>query len=178
MKKTLLAIILSGGAMMATNVSANTGTVNFNGKVTSATCNIGPVVGGNPVTAVDLGIATLTSDATAVDFQLKPDAGSDCLTKTNARVEWSGPLDSIGFSNTATGNSAAQGFSMSMRATNAGAGSTGANIKNSYTAVDYNFTNGPIESFNYTVQLKKDASAAAHQGGLFATAASFVVTYM
>ncbi|HBA7815562.1 TPA: fimbrial protein [Escherichia coli] len=177
MKKTLLAIILSGGAIMSTNASANTGTINFNGKVTSATCDIAPSVNGSQVSAIDLGTATLTADATAVDFQLKPtDPNSDCLTKTSARIEWSGPMDSNGFTNTAT-SSAAEGFFMNLRATNATTGNGAANIKDTYTTVDYNHT-AAIPSFNYTAQLKKNTRAQQHQAGMFTTAATFVVTYL
>ncbi|WP_306137607.1 fimbrial protein [Escherichia coli] len=178
MKKTLLAIILGGVAFAATNASANTGTINFKGKVTSATCTINPSVSGATVTSIDLGTASLTSDATAVNFELKPDAasGADCLTKTNAQIEWSGPMDNNGFTNTAQTN-AAQGFFMNLRATNALTGNGAANIKNSYTVIDYNHS-APITSFNYTAQLKKNNSAQQHQAGIFTTAASFNVTYL
>lgn len=177
MKKTLLAIILTGGSIMATNVSANTGTVNFNGRVTSATCDIAPSVNGTQVSSIDLGTATLTADATAVEFQLKPtDPNSDCLTKTSARIEWSGPMDTNGFTNTAT-SSAAEGFFMNLRATNASTGNGAANVKSTYTVVDYNHT-AAIPSFNYTAQLKRNTGAQQHQAGVFTTAATFLVTYL
>ncbi|WP_265723923.1 fimbrial protein, partial [Providencia rustigianii] len=177
MKKTLIAIILGSGAFMAANASANTGTINFNGKVTSATCDLAPSVNGTQVSAIDLGTATLTTDANAVEFQLKPtDSNSDCLTKTSARIEWSGPMDSNGFTNTAQTN-AAQGFYMNLRATNATTGNGAANIKDTYTVIDYNHT-AAISSFNYTAQLKRNTRAQQTQAGLFNTEASFVVTYL
>lgn len=181
MKKNLLAIILGGAAFTSTNTFANTGTINFNGKVTSATCTINPEVNGSTTSTIDLGQLVMSSaSGTAVEFKLKPAAGStDCLAKTNARIEWSGSMNGGGFNNTATGNNAAKGFHMTLRATNAGNGSTGANITNSYSAVDYAHT-AAIQSFNYTAQMKKDTSAPAggYKAGLFTTSASFSVTYM
>ncbi|ECG8656201.1 fimbrial protein [Salmonella enterica subsp. diarizonae] len=182
MKKTLLAIILGGGVLVATNASAsNSGTINFSGKVTSATCNIAPEVNGASVTSIVLGTATLTSEPTAVNFKLKPAAGStDCLSKRKAQVEWSGSMNGSGYNNTATGASAANGFYMTLRATNSGSGSAGANINSSFTRVDYNHNAG-IASFDYTAQLRKSNSTPTNGGykaGLFTTAASFSVTYM
>lgn len=180
MKKTLLAIILSGGAIMATNASANTGTVNFTGKVTSATCDIVPEVNGAQVASIDLGIATLTQNGNPVDFKLKASGANaaDCLAKTSARIEWSGDMNTQGFNNLAT-TSAAEGFHMVLRATNGGTGSAGANITSNYTAVDYNIANG-ISSFDYRATLTKSGTAPqnGYKAGLFNAAASFVVTYL
>ncbi|EDS7167654.1 fimbrial protein [Salmonella enterica] len=181
MKKTLLTIIVGGMAFAATNAFANTGTINFNGKVTSATCTINPEVNGTTTSNIDLGQMTSSVDAgTLIDFKLKPEAGStDCLAKTNARIEWSGPLDTSGYTNTVTGNTAALGYYVAFRATNAGNGSDQPYISISRTAVDYAHTAG-IQSFDYTAQLRKHPTAPSggYKAGMFTTAASFFVTYM
>ncbi|HAH7602146.1 TPA: type 1 fimbrial protein [Escherichia coli] len=181
MKKTLLAIILGGMAFATTNASANTGTINFNGKITSATCTIEPEVNGNRTSTIDLGQAAISGHGTVVDFKLKPAVGSnDCLAKTNARIDWSGSMNNSGFNNTATGSTAAKGYHMSLRATNVGNGSGGANINASFSAAEYTHT-AAIQSFNYSAQLKKDSAAPSNGGykaGVFTTSASFSVTYM
>ncbi|MEC9589017.1 hypothetical protein RCT45_18630 [Escherichia marmotae] len=106
MKKLVLgSAILAVLGMTSTAMAANSGTVNFTGAVSTATCNLSlKNSAGSDIANVELGTLsnTATANGTAVDFKLVPQE-SACLTKTAATMEWNSPtLNATGMSNAAT----------------------------------------------------------------------------
>ncbi|EDV7203288.1 fimbrial protein [Salmonella enterica subsp. enterica serovar Bredeney] len=105
MKKSILSavIVLSALGGAALNANAANGEVNFIGAVTATTCDLTPEVGGSISNMVQLGTAGTSSDATAVEFVLKPDAsqsGCNSLIESNvAQISWGGQFNATGLEN-------------------------------------------------------------------------------
>lgn len=177
MKKLILgSAILAVLGMSANAMAANSGTVNFQGVVTTATCNLSVKDStGADLQTVDLGslAANATTDATAVTFKLVPQEPA-CLTVTgtqNATMSWSSPtLSATGLNNAAQGGTNA---TMALTATNASATDKVIKLGNdsfNYTAV------GGIKSFDFSAQLKRPATGTM-TAGTFKASASYTVAY-
>ncbi|EMX0726795.1 fimbrial protein, partial [Escherichia coli] len=167
MKKLILgSAILAVLGLSANAMAANTGTVNFTGAVSTATCDLSlKDSNGANIANVDLGVLSSASkiDGTAVAFKLVPQDAT-CLAKTDASVAWSSPtLSPTGFDNGATNGTNA---TMSLTATN----STSADkaIKEGNTTVDYTKVVGGIKSFDYSAQLKKPTTGTMTAGAFSA----------
>ncbi|HDL7751854.1 TPA: fimbrial protein [Yersinia enterocolitica] len=174
MKKLILgSAILAVLGMSANAMAANSGSVNFTGAVSTATCNLSVKdSAGADIANVDLGVlsSTATSDGTAVNFKLVPQEDA-CLAKTDATMVWTSPtLTATGFSNAATNGTNA---TMSLTASNSGASDKV--IKQGNTSFDYKATGG-IKSYDFSAQLKRPATGALTAGAFSATA-SYVVAY-
>lgn len=176
MKKLILGSAILAVLGVASNAMAapNTGTVNFTGAVSTATCDLSlKDSAGGDISNVNLGVlsSTATANGTAVPFKLVPQ-DQTCLTKTSANVAWSSStLDSAGISNAATGGTNAY---LLISATNATKNGNAAVIKQGQTSFDYSITGG-IKSFDYSAVLAKPTAALT--AGPFNASASYVVTY-
>ncbi|EEW1720671.1 TPA: fimbrial protein [Escherichia coli] len=178
MKKLVLgSAILAVLGMTSTAMAANSGTVNFTGAVSTATCNLAVKDNaGGDISSVDLGTlaSTATTNGTAVSFKLVP-AETACLSKTQANLTWNSPtLNATGLSNEITTG----GTNATMILTTQNATQTGANaaVKLGNTSFDYN-VNGGIQSFNYAAQLMKPATGTTMTAGPFKASASYIVAY-
>ncbi|MBE4812117.1 MULTISPECIES: fimbrial protein [unclassified Enterobacter cloacae complex] len=176
MKKLILGSAIVAVLGVASNAMAapNTGTVNFTGSVSTATCEINVTdSNGASVSAVNLG--TLTNTAASGDqvkFKLVPQA-PDCLGKTQANISWSSStLMATGLSNAqADGTNA----TMALVATNATKTGAAGAIKTGSTSFDYSINEG-IPSFDYTAWLVKPANETL-TAGPFSASASYVIAY-
>lgn len=169
MKKLILGSAILAILGVASNAMAapNTGTVNFTGSVSTATCefSVKDSAGGN-MTNVNLGTLSTaaTGNGTPVVFKLVP-ADNACLAKTSANVSWSSPtLNASGIANSAAGG------------TNATQTTTAALIKQGQTSFDYTNAKG-LASFDYSAVLTKPAAGTTMTAGPFNASASYVVTY-
>ncbi|EOY5094738.1 TPA: fimbrial protein [Citrobacter amalonaticus] len=174
MKKLILgSAIVAVMGMSANAMAANSGTVNFMGAVSTATCNLSVKDNaGVDITSVNLGTlaSTATTDGTAVTFKLVPQEAA-CLTKTAANMTWTSPtLSATGLNNASTNGTNA---TMALNATNAT--ETDKFIKQGNTSFNYNVAGG-IKSFDFAAQLKRPA-AGTMTAGPFSAAASYVVAY-
>lgn len=176
MKKLILGSAILAVLGVASNAMAapNTGTVNFMGSVSTATCNLAlKDNAGGDIANVNLGVLsnTATANGTAVPFKLVPQDAT-CLGKTSANVSWSSStLAAAGISNAATAGTNAYLLVSTTNATQTG---TAAVIKQGQTSFDYN-TQGGIKSFDYSAVLAKPTAALT--AGPFSASASYVVTY-
>lgn len=175
MKKLILGSAILAVLGVASNAMAapNTGTVNFTGAVSSATCDIElKDSAGSDISAVDLGtIGTTATSGTVVNFKLIP-KDNTCLTKNAATMTWTSPtLNSVGMS-----NSAVNGTNAVMYLTAANSTARDKAIKQGNTTVDYSVTGG-IKSFDYSAVLAKPAGVAAFTAGAFSASASYSVAY-
>lgn len=176
MKKLILgsAIVAVLGVASSAMAAPNTGTVNFTGSVSTATCDLSlKDSAGGDISNVNLGVlpSTSTANGTTVQFKLVPqDPG--CLAKASANVTWTAStLGTAGIGNTTTGGTNAY---LLIAATNATQKGSSAIIKQGQTSFDYNIQGG-IKSFDYNAALAKPAAALT--AGLFNASASYVVTY-
>ncbi|EMO7866948.1 TPA: fimbrial protein [Citrobacter amalonaticus] len=179
MKKLILGSAIVAILGVASNAMAapNSGTVNFTGSVSTATCDVSlkDSTGGD-ISNVNLGTLSTadSNNGTAVVFKLVPkDQG--CLAKTSANINWSSStLNPNGITNaTTTGGTNAY---LQVKTTNATQTGTTAMIKEGQTSFDYTGTGGKgIASFDYSAQLLKPSSGAT--AGVFNASASYVVTY-
>lgn len=176
MKKLILGSAIVAVLGVATNAMAapNTGTVNFTGSVSTATCDISLKEStGNDISNVNLGVLsnTATTNGTPYQFKLVPqDAG--CLAKTSANVSWSSStLSATGINNAATSGTNAY---LLVQATNATQTGNNAVIKQGQTSFDYAAAAG-VKSFDYTATLAKPSGTMT--AGPFSASASYVVTY-
>lgn len=174
MKKLILGSAIVAVLGVASNaMAANSGTVNFMGAVSTATCNLSVTdnAGAN-IASVDLGTlaSNATADGTAVTFKLVPQEAA-CLSKTAANMTWTSPtLSATGLNNaTTTGTNA----TMALNATNAT--ETDKAIKQGNCSFNYNVANG-IKSFDFSAQLKRPATGTM-TAGPFSAAASYIVAY-
>lgn len=175
MKKLVLgSAILAVLGMTSSAMASNSGTVNFTGSVSTATCDLSlKDSAGGDIANVDLGTlaSTATGNGTAVSFKLIPQQ-ADCLTKTAATMVWSSPtLSATGMSNAATGGTNA---SMIMTASNSSA--TDKAVKQGNTSFNYTATGG-IKSFDYAAQLVKPATGTTMTAGVFSASASYTIAY-
>lgn len=178
MKKLILGSAILAVLGVASNAMAapNTGTVNFTGSVSTATCefSVKDSAGGN-MTNVNLGTLSTaaTGNGTPVVFKLVP-ADNACLAKTSANVSWSSPtLNASGIANSAAGGTNAY---LQVSATNATQTTTAALIKQGQTSFDYTNAKG-LASFDYSAVLTKPAADTTMTAGPFNASASYVVTY-
>ena len=175
MKKLILGSAIVAVLGVATNAMAapNTGTVNFTGSVSTATCNIDVKdAAGSDISTVDLGsIATTAASGTAVNFKLVPQE-QGCLTKTAATMSWSSPT----LNATGMGNSAANGTNAVMTLTASNATEQDKAVKQGNTTFNYNVTGG-IKSFDYAAALAKPNANTAFTAGVFSAAANYSVAY-
>ncbi|HHG9513008.1 TPA: fimbrial protein [Citrobacter amalonaticus] len=177
MKKLILgsAIVAVLGVASSVMAAPNTGTVNFNGAVSTATCEVSVKdSSGASVSTVNLGsIANTQTNGTQVGFKLVPQT-SDCLTKTQANVSWSSPtLTDVGIANAAPNGTNAI---MNLVGTNAVQQNSAAAIKAGVTSLDYNVAKG-ITSFDYVAWLTKPSTAGTLTAGPFSASASYVIAY-
>lgn len=175
MKKLVLgSAILAVLGMTSSAMAANSGTVNFTGSVSSATCDLSVQdAAGSEIAAVDLGtLATTATTGNSVTFKLVP-SDATCLAKAGAQMNWTSPnLTSLGLSNSVTGGTNAY---MKLATTNATEKNNQAFVTTGQTLFNYNVTGG-IKSFDYAAQLNKPA-AGALTAGAFATSATYSVAY-
>ena len=176
MKKLILGSAIVAILGVASNAMAapNSGTVNFTGSVSTATCDIAlKDTNGGDIANVDLGTLSTadTNNGAAVVFKLVPQA-QGCLEKTNANVSWSSStLNPAGITNATTGGTTAY---LQVKATNAT--QADAIIKQGQTSFDYAGTGGKgIASFDYSAQLMKPSKGATP--GIFNASASDVIAY-
>ncbi|MFH7928951.1 fimbrial protein [Enterobacter roggenkampii] len=178
MKKLILGSAIVAVLGVASNAMAapNSGTVNFTGSVSTATCDLSlKDSSGGDISNVNLGVLsnTSTTNGTAVQFKLVPqDRG--CLAKNSANIAWtSSTLGNAGISNaTTTGGTNAY---LLLSAANATQRGDAAVIKNGQTSFDYSVTSGGIQSFDYNAVLAKPSGTLT--AGPFSASASYVVTY-
>lgn len=176
MKKLILGSAIVAVLGVASNAMAapNTGTVNFTGSVSTATCEVSVKdSSGASVSTVNLGVLANTDTAgTQVAFKLVPQT-DDCLAKTQANISWSSPtLTAVGFVNSTAGGTNAIMNLVGMNAVQQGANAA---IKEGRTALEYDIQGG-IPSFDYVAWLTKPA-ADALTAGPFSTSASYVISY-
>lgn len=176
MKKLILgsAIVAVLGVASSAMAAPNTGTVNFTGSVSTATCDLSlKDNAGGDISNVNLGVLsnTATQNGTPVQFKLVPQDAT-CLAKTSANVAWtSSTLAAAGISNAATGGTNAY---LLVAATNAAQTGNNAYIKQGQTSFDYT-AQGGVKSFDYSAVLAKPTAALT--AGPFNASASYVVTY-
>ncbi|EDZ0968101.1 fimbrial protein [Salmonella enterica] len=179
MKSVFIFGVLTSAVAFSSAASANSGTINFSGTITSATCAISPVVGGGVANSIDLGTpGTDLMGAKTVNFSLTP-AGSStagCLAKTAADIAWSAPnMDAAGLGNS---GGSATGVSLQLKATNA---ATANNlVSDTNRVIAYGGTGASaaaLTKFDYEVQLVKTVSGGTVSAGSFATTASYTVAY-
>lgn len=180
MKKLILGSAIVAVLGVASNAMAapNTGTVNFTGSVSSATCELTlqDSKGGN-ISNVNLGVLS-TADANngaAVVFKLVP-TDQGCLAKTSASIDWtSSTLNPAGITNSTATTAGGTTAYLQVKATNSTNG-TNTTIKEGNTSFNYAGANGAkLTSFDYVAQLVKPNAGATP--GLFTASASYVVTY-
>ncbi|EFB2827796.1 fimbrial protein [Escherichia sp. 93.0816] len=174
MKKLILGSAIMAVLGVASNAMAapNSGTVNFTGSVSSATCELTlkDSQGGN-ISNVNLGVLSTAdnTNGTAVAFKLVP-ADQNCIAKTSASIDWtSSTLNAAGITNSTTGGTTAY---LQVKATNSANAAANTMIKQGNTSFNYT---GSKTSFDYTAQLVRPTSGATP--GLFTASASYVVTY-
>lgn len=178
MKKLILgsAILAVMGMASSAMAAPNTGTVNFTGSVSTATCEFSlQNSSGGSITEVNLGsLSSAGADnGTPFEFKLVP-SDSACVNKTSANVSWSSPTLGLGgITNTITTGTNAY---VRLVAQNATQKNTAAFVKQGQTSFDYTATNGKISSFDYAAMLMKPANGNV-TAGLFQGSASYVVTY-
>lgn len=175
MKKLILGSAILAVLGVASNAMAapNTGTVNFTGSVSSATCNINlKDAAGSSISTVNLGsIATNAASGQQFSFKLIPQE-PECLTKAGATMSWTSPtLNASGL-----GNSTANGTNAVMTLTATNSTATDKAIKQGNTTFDYNVTGG-IKSFDFAAALAKPNANTAFTAGLFSASASYSVAY-
>ncbi|MBE0398010.1 fimbrial protein [Citrobacter amalonaticus] len=177
MKKLILGSAIVAVLGVASNAMAapNTGTVNFIGTVSSATCEIAikDSAGAN-LTNVNLGVLASSSadDGAEVQFKLVPQDQA-CLEKTGANVSWSAStLGDNGIGNTANGGTNAW---LRLAATNAAETGDDAVVKLGHTSFNYTVAAG-IQSFDYSAKLMRPTNGNM-TAGQFAASATYVVTY-
>ena len=170
----ILAVLGMTSSAMAAN---NSGSVNFTGAVTSATCELSVTdAAGSKLSAVDLGSVSSTSGAaTAVQFKLVP-SDATCLAKNAAQINWtSNNLTAQGLGNA---NTAGTNAYMTLQASNATEQGDKSYVKSGQTTFNYAVTRGGIASFNYSAQLvKPTGTGVTVTPGAFSTTASYVVAY-
>ena len=175
MKKLILGSAILAVLGVASNAMAapNTGTVNFNGAVSSATCNIDlKDATGSNISAVDLGtIATTAAAGTVVNFKLIPKEPT-CLTKAAATMTWNSPT----LNATGMGNSVANGTNAVMLLTAMNSSAQDKSVKQGNTSFDYTVTGG-IKSFDYAAALAKPNASTAFTAGAFSASANYSVAY-
>ncbi|MDL4619957.1 fimbrial protein [Citrobacter amalonaticus] len=167
----ILAVLGMTSSAMAAN---NSGSVNFTGSVSSATCELSVTdAAGAKIPAVDLGTVSNTSGtATAVQFKLVP-TDNTCLAKNAAQISWtSNNLIAQGFSNATTNGTNAY---MTLQALNATETGDKSYVKSGQTAFNYSARTGGLPSFNYSAQLVKPTGTVTP--GAFTTTASYTIAY-
>ena len=177
MKKLLVLGAIASVVAFSSVASANSGTINFTGTITSATCTISPVVNGGVSSSINLGnLDTSLTGAKAVPFSLAPagTSASDCLAKTAADISWSSPvMDPAGLANN---GGSATGVSLELKAINA----TKANdlVTDSNRVIAYSVTAPTkLAKFDYEAKLVKTVTSGAISAGNFTTSASYTVAY-
>lgn len=179
MKNLFIFGALASAVAFSSVASANSGTINFTGTITSATCTVSPIVNGGVASTIDLGTpGTDLSGAQAVKFSLTPagPSATACLAKAAADVSWSAPnMDAAGFGNS---GGSATGVSLQLKATNASSADELVTDSNRTIAYDASSAQPPtLASFDYEAQLVKTVSSGTVSAGSFATSASYTVAY-
>lgn len=179
MKRIFVFGALASAVAFSSVASANSGTINFTGTITSATCTISPVVDGGVASSIDLGTPdTDLTNAKVVTFALTPAGPSadDCLAKAAADVSWSAPnMDAAGLGNS---GGSSTGVSLQLKATNAKTGSELVTDNNRVIAYgDPDSSDTTLSNFEYEVQLVKSVSSGTVSAGSFTTSASYTVAY-
>ncbi|MEG2266956.1 MAG: hypothetical protein RSA84_03145 [Acinetobacter sp.] len=177
MKKLLVLGAITSAVAFSSVASANSGTINFTGTITSATCTISPVVNGGVSSSINLGNLDTALTGTPVQFSLTPAGSSakDCLAKTAADVSWSAPnMDATGFANS---GGSAKGVSLQLKAKNATAADE--LVTDSNRVIEYAATgaSSTLSNFDYEAKLVTSVSGGTVSAGSFATSASYTVAY-
>ena len=179
MKKLILTsaiLAVLGVTSTAMAAPANTGTVNFTGVVSSATCELSlQDNAGKDVSNVDFGTVSNLSDAANATYSFKlVTTDKTCLQKSSANVSWSSPtLTAAGIAN-AAGAGGTNAY-LQVKTTNATQEGNDSIIKQGQTSFDYEVSKGGIASFDYTAELVKPSKGAT--AGPFSASASYVVAY-
>lgn len=100
--KKLFSLSVLSLVLLSGNALAGNGEIRFVGAVTDVTCNLVPSVGGSVNNTIQLGTASLTTPATAVNFSLKSDMAADCSTLQDddvVSIAFMGPLNDAGLAN-------------------------------------------------------------------------------
>ena len=176
MKKLILGSAIVAVLAAASNAMAapNSGTVNFTGGVSSATCDIDiKDAAGSIITKVDLGtIATNATAGNKYSFKLIP-KDQACLEKNSATISWSSPtLNAAGI-----GNSVTNGTNAIMTLTASNAADNDKSVKDGNTTFNYTVSKGGIASFDYDAQLAKPDAKTAFTAGTFSATASYSIAY-
>ncbi|HHN8543469.1 ABC transporter [Citrobacter cronae] len=178
MKKLFILGVLASAVAFSSVASANSGTINFTGTITSATCTVTPVVGGGVATSIDLGTpGTDLTAAKAVQFSLTPagPSAANCLAKTAADVSWSAPkMDVAGLGNS---SGSATGVSLQLKAKNAATADELVTDTNRTIAYSGGTPAKPLGTFDYEAQLVKTVKSGTVSAGSFATSASYTIAY-
>ncbi|HAU2802511.1 TPA: fimbrial protein PefA [Salmonella enterica] len=100
MKKNIIAASLFSLLTLTGSTVASTGDIQFNGVVTSTTCDVKPSVGGAVNNLIQLGTVAPSAQGSLVNFSLKPDIsqnGCSALTSTNVvTISWTGTFNANG----------------------------------------------------------------------------------
>lgn len=179
MKNVFVFGVLASAVAFSSVASANSGTINFSGTITSATCVITPVVGGGVANTIDLGTpGTNLAAVKTVNFSLTPagPSATGCLTKTAADVTWSAPnMDAAGLGNS---GGSATGVSLQLKAINAATANELVSDNNRVIAYGGTGTGAAaLTKFDYEARLVKTVSSGTVSAGSFATTASYTVAY-
>ncbi|ECG1194900.1 ABC transporter [Salmonella bongori] len=179
MRKVFIWGVLASAVVFSSVAAANSGTINFTGTITSATCTVSPVVGGGVASTIDLGTpGTDLSAAKTVQFSLAPagPTAAGCLAKTAADISWSAPnMDAAGLGNS---GGSATGVSLQLKAKNAATADE--LVTDTHRTITYTNTASPaspLTSFEYEAQLVKTVKSGKVSAGSFATSASYTVAY-
>ncbi|ELD0440774.1 fimbrial protein [Escherichia coli] len=168
MKKLILATAI---AMASFSALASQGEVRFFGNVTSATCDVTPVVDGHVTDMIQLGTVKTNATGEEIPFSFKATnaSGEECpsLTGKTATITWSGPITDQGIANQ-TG--LAEDAYVILRAENATDGNDA--ITTAKNSSQFNAEKAISDGFQFTAQLQGGATP-----GDFETAAAYAVTY-
>lgn len=173
--KSIAALCGLSLAVISSSTVAASGDIRFVGAVTDVTCNVQPSVNGAVNNMVQLGTASLTTPATAVDFSLKStgDAGCTSLVSSDVvRIIFSGPLNMSGLINQ---SGSATGAMVKIKSVNASADNS-VDISQTSTSRSFPgslFNSTTADGAKFTAQLVGGSAAGDYQ-----SAVAFVVAYL
>ncbi|MPS41563.1 type 1 fimbrial protein [Vibrio sp. VGrn 2] len=175
--KKLNILTLAFASVLSSSAFANTGTVNFYGAISHATCEFIAEENGAQTNNVDLGtwtVANLVGNTTAaVDFALvakDPDTGEACTTTgaTDVDITWlpvTGAWDAFGLQNTGS----AQGAAVKLM------DKDGASFNTDNSTVTHSLTTLTDGRLPFSAQIVKTAAPVV--AGTVVASASFTVAY-
>lgn len=175
--KKLFSLSVLSLALLSGNALAANGEIRFIGAVTDVTCNLVPSVGGSVNNTIQLGTASLTTPADAVNFSLKSDMLADCSALQDddvVNIAFMGPLNDTGLANQS--GLATDAF-VEIKSVNATATADNANIikqgSDKRAFKGSLFSTAGAAGAQFTAQLKGKTQQGDYQSAL-----AFVVAYM